>query len=171
MRMAAGAGQATAALERAVLADQLKSLLARYEIGTVIDVGANTGQYGNLLRGIGYSGAIVSFEPVEEAFRELCQAAEGDAGWSARQLALGAREEAATIKVARGSDLSSLLPVNDYGAAVLAERGAVAREQMVELHRLDSLLDDGEITAAGALLKTDTQGWDLEVLEGAERAL
>src|SRR3954451_5694866 len=104
--MAAGGSQATAALERAVLADQLKSLLGLYEIDTVIDVGANTGQYGKLLRGLGYSGAIVSYEPVEEAFRELCEAAEGDPGWRAHQLALGAREEAGTIKVARGSDLS-----------------------------------------------------------------
>jgi FkbM family methyltransferase len=169
--MAAGATQVTAALERAVLANQLTSLLSRYEIEMVIDVGANVGQYGTLLREIGYLGEIVSYEPVDEAFRELREAASGDDRWEVRQLALGARDEAGVINVASRSDLSSLRVANDYGSRLFREGGAITGEQPVELRRLDSLLAAGELTATGALLKTDTQGWDLDVLAGAQSAL
>jgi FkbM family methyltransferase len=171
MWMAAGGSQVTAALERAVLANHLKSLLGQYGIEVVIDVGANVGQYGTLLREIGYAGAIDSYEPVDEAFRQLREAASDDEHWTVRQLALGARDEAGAINVASSSDFSSLRAANEYGSRLFGERSTVTSEQPVELRRLDSLLEAGELMAAGALLKTDTQGWDLDVLAGAQSAL
>ena len=40
----------------------LRKLLAKLDINCVIDVGANRGQYGLVLRQLGYKGLIVSFE-------------------------------------------------------------------------------------------------------------
>ena len=39
-------------------------LLDSYSIDLILDVGANTGQYAARMRGIGYAGEIVSFEPM-----------------------------------------------------------------------------------------------------------
>lgn len=59
-------------------------------IDLVLDVGANTGQYGQRLRKASYGGAIVSFEPVPSAFTSLARKAGRDANWRAERLALGA---------------------------------------------------------------------------------
>src|SRR5205807_2909453 len=85
----------------------LAELFARVAPDCVLDVGANAGQYAQMLRRHGYRGWIVSFEPVRGAFEELEQAAGRDARWRAFRRALGARSERRRIEVAGVSQLSS----------------------------------------------------------------
>ena len=54
-------------------------VIETHRIDTVIDVGANDGGYGQLLRRGGYKGAIVSFEPLQEEHARLLAATKGDA--------------------------------------------------------------------------------------------
>lgn len=42
-----------------------------FDIDVLFDIGANTGQYAMLMRGIGYSNKIISFEPLSRAFNTL----------------------------------------------------------------------------------------------------
>src|SRR5271154_6586030 len=62
------------------------------KITTVLDVGANQGQYATGLRVRGYREKIVSFEPDPGAFGQLKAKAEPDPKWSVRNLAIGARD-------------------------------------------------------------------------------
>ena len=51
----------------------LVKLLKYYDINKVFDVGANTGQFAESLFNNGYTGKIVSFEPLKEAYDTLLQ--------------------------------------------------------------------------------------------------
>ena len=50
------------------LSSHLALILKQLDVNLVLDVGANTGQFGSLLRGCGYNGDIFSFEPTKESF-------------------------------------------------------------------------------------------------------
>ena len=43
-------------------------LMRSRHISTLVDIGANTGQYASLLRDQGYRGSIISFEPLPAAY-------------------------------------------------------------------------------------------------------
>src|SRR6266487_3917241 len=64
-------------------------LLVRYGISSAIDVGANKGQYATELREYGFTGPIVSFEPLAGAHTALAAAAADDPLWTTHQTALG----------------------------------------------------------------------------------
>src|ERR1019366_9602096 len=50
-------------------------------ITCVIDIGANTGQYGRELRETGYTGRLISFEPLSTPFQVLAKRAAKDPSW------------------------------------------------------------------------------------------
>lgn len=85
-------------------------LMASEGVDVVLDVGANTGQFAGRIREAGYSGAIVSFEPLGDACLGLRRRAAADPAWEVRRLALGDHDAQATeINVSRNSVSSSLL--------------------------------------------------------------
>src|SRR4051812_37683690 len=92
------------------LPGHLKAILTKLGINCVIDVGANVGQYGRMLRRIGYRGRIVSIEPIPEVFQKLRAAAAGDDEWITLNTACGSKEETRTINIFTQTPLSSLLP-------------------------------------------------------------
>jgi FkbM family methyltransferase len=139
----------------------------------VLDVGANTGWYGEVLRALGYSGWIVSVEPVARPFAELERRARLDGRWRAERLALGDRDERGRIGVTRFDVFSSLLKPSDYGRERFPGLAEVVTEEEIDVRRLaacwDELLDG--VPCARPFLKLDTQGYDLAVLRGAEPVL
>lgn len=154
------------------LATHIKQLLRHYEIDLVFDVGANVGQFGKLLRTLDYRGEIYSFEPVDETFTQLEQAAAKDTAWHLHKLALGDTQGEAAINIGNSSDLSSFLAANSFGEHRYAGI-AGAGIQQVELGTLDTFMTTNAEACAGKniFLKLDTQGYDLKVLRGALQSL
>jgi FkbM family methyltransferase len=146
---------------------QLALLLRALKVDLVLDVGANTGQFGALLRKLGYAGRIVSFEPLEEARRQLVAAAAGDARWTvAERAAIGERDGEIEIHVAANSVSSSALEMLD--AHVKSAPGSqYVGTQRVAVRRLDTLAAKALDGASVPLLKIDTQGFEDRVLDGA----
>jgi FkbM family methyltransferase len=153
-------------------------VLERYRVNCVIDVGGNRGHYGRMLRAAGYTGHIVSFEPVAHLFEELARAARNDPKWAVHRLALGTEDGVTSMHVVpettKGwrAGLSSVLPPTSYGAQRYRVLSELSTEE-VTLRRLDGLMQ--EVTAGmpdlRLYLKLDTQGYDLRVFEGlGERA-
>lgn len=146
-------------------------LLARERgITVVLEVGSNKGGFPRHLRDAGYGGRIVSFEPLSQAFAELESAAAADPSWECIQVALGSRAGTATLNVAGNSMSSSLLGMKPRHAAAAPGSSFVATEPCT-VATLDSLR--GRVLQADdrAYLKLDVQGFELEVLRGAEATL
>lgn len=134
----------------------------------IFDVGANAGQFRHQAHGA-FPGAVIhSFEPHPPSFVRLQQAAGSDA--HLHQLALSDRSGALPFYVygnsAEGSLMNSLTP--DAG---FARRGGMKPEVIeVESLTLDRLCERERIEGVD-LLKVDTEGFDLAVLQGAEGML
>lgn len=152
------------------LATHLVALFERLEVNCVLDAGAHFGEYGRLLRDYGYRGRIVSFEPVAANFDRLGEARAGDPDWRAHNVALGAEDGELDLNVARDTALSSFLRPSPQP---LTEALAVESRERVSVQRLDSLFEEcvAGLAEPRVFLKMDTQGWDREVLRGAERTL
>lgn len=150
--------------------DACVHLLKHYQITVVLDVGANIGQTGKHLREAGYTGRIISFEPVAEAFRELRDAAQHDPGWTCVNCALGDHPHTANIRVAECTVTTSFLPVR----ADIIEMLPIPRtayEEQVAVNTVDAMIGDLTSPADRVFLKIDTQGYEPMVLRGAERTL
>ncbi len=149
----------------------LATLLAHHGIDLVLDVGGNTGQYGQRLRRAGYGGRIVSFEPQSEAHAALSEAAAGDAAWAvSSRMAIGDSAEPLVLNLSPASDMSSALAMTDEMAELL-DSAAFTGTETVPQQRLDAVFDDFAGPADTVLLKSDTQGYDRAVLDGAAGVL
>jgi FkbM family methyltransferase len=142
---------------------------AELGVKTVLDVGANLGQFALELRRYGYREAIVSFEPLSAAHAELERLATKDPRWRiAPRAAIGDAEGVAEINIAKNLASSSLLQVRDRSIEAAAESASESRER-VAVRRLDDLVDSFWEIPFG--MKLDTQGYELLALQGAPRIL
>lgn len=146
------------------------NMLAQHDIDLVLDVGAAVGGYGTQLRQFGYTGDIVSFEPLDSAYAELSAVVAGDARWRARQSALGSEAGESVINIASNSDSSSLLPMGSAHTDAEPSVGIVG-QQTVRVERLDDVIDEYATPSSRIFLKVDAQGFERQVLAGAERTL
>lgn len=148
-----------------------KKLFETFSIDVVLDVGANTGQFGNELRkDIGYTNKILSFEPLSSAFEVLSISAKHDANWEIFNFALGDIEERNEINIAGNSYSSSLLDMLPSHEMSAPDSRYVGRE-VIEIKMLDSIFDDLCKPGDHIYLKIDTQGFESKVLKGAKKSL
>jgi FkbM family methyltransferase len=162
-------GVAPAPASRFLLGQRL-TLMRELGITCVLDVGANTGQYGRELRAAGYTGRIHSFEPGPEAFGQLERSAAQDPGWVAHPVALGASAGQATLRNWDGAGSESAT-LREPVAGVTGVLGAY-RQETVAVRTLDEMVPElAGVEAARTLLKLDVQGFEREVLRGATHVL
>lgn len=148
-----------------------KQLLESYGIDTVLDVGANGGQFGRQLRNyLGYARRILSFEPLSGAFAQLAARARGDPGWQVFNFGIGDAGGKREINIAANSQSSSLLDMLPSHEKAAPEARYVGRE-LIEVRTLDSLFGELCRSARNVYLKIDTQGYESKVLKGAENSL
>jgi FkbM family methyltransferase len=141
--------------------------LRLHRVDTLLDVGANAGQYTASLRESGYGGRVFSFEPLESAHARLLQAASKDLDWKvAPRMALGNEDGTLAIHVAANSWSSSALKMLD--AHVRADPGSrYVAEERVRVARLDTVALELGIPGENLFLKIDVQGFERQVLDGA----
>jgi FkbM family methyltransferase len=137
----------------------------------VLDVGANHGGFVDYLRGQGYEGRVVSFEPLPDPYATLERRTDGNRRWQAVQVALSSTAGPATMRRSGKSDVTSSL-LTATPALTRAYPGAkVSDEVPVMVSTLDAqaamLLDSD----ARPFVKIDAQGSEMRVFEGAQGTL
>lgn len=148
-----------------------RQLFDVYKIDTVLDIGANSGQFAKQLRNdVGFAQRILSFEPLSSAFALLKANAKADPAWEVFNYALGNSVEKGEINIAGNSYSSSLLGMLPSHEEAAPDSRYVGKE-VIEIKTLDSVFFDLCKTAGNVCMKMDTQGFESEVLKGAERSL
>lgn len=146
-------------------------MLKTYGVDTVLDVGANLGQYGEHVRkDLGFDGRIVSFEPLSAAFAVLKSNAASDRGWDVFHCALGETSGSQQINISSNSVSSSLLQMLPSHLESAPESLYVGMET-IQVNTLDAMFADVCKAARHIYLKIDTQGFEGQVLRGAEQSL
>jgi FkbM family methyltransferase len=149
---------------------QVATAMKWLELGTVLDIGGNIGQYGAALRASGFKGRIISAEPLSDAFPHLARRAANDSTWTTLNTAVGAEPGEIEINVSANSYSSSILPMTD--AHSLAAPGSeYVRAEKVPMTTIAEIIAAQNVDPAKSLLKIDTQGYEGAVLDGAGDAL
>lgn len=146
------------------------ALLQHYGIDLLFDVGANTGQYVRVMRDFGFTGRIVSFEPLRQAYGELQAKAAKDSKWETVHSAIGDTDGDIEINIAGNSQSSSvfqMLPTHTQSAPDSAYVG----KEKVRIARIDSIMSKYYHPGEKLFVKIDTQGFEKKVLEGAAQSL
>ena len=130
----------------------------------ILDVGANKGQSVEKFKAIFPNSIIHSFEPSPKTFKQLkknISAKEGVFAWNS---ALGANIGSQVFLENQFSEMSSFLELGENGW------GEITGQVIVDVITIDHFLDNSSIKFLD-ILKSDTQGFDFEVLKGAEEAI
>lgn len=148
-----------------------KQILEAYKIDTVLDIGANSGQFANELRhNIGYTKRILSFEPLSTAFSLLRANANDDNDWDVFNWAVGDVEGKMEINIAGNSFSSSLLNMLPSHLKSAPHSKYIGKE-LIDVKTVDSFFLDLCKTANNVYMKMDTQGFESKVLKGAVHSL
>lgn len=148
---------------------QLLDLIRAYGINCVLDVGANKGWFSESLRRLGFTGDIFSFEPIRSDYEAIAAMAAGDARWKAFNFALGDKEETREFNIVQGNSqtvLSSFLKTE-------GSLGDSTQTEKVEIRTIDSVFPSLPVSSSAPriFLKTDTQGYDINVVRGAAQTM
>lgn len=146
----------------------LNSWLSKLEIDTLIDVGANIGQFGIDIRSGGYRGAIHSFEPSSKAYSILEKTLSKKSDWYSYNLALGEESKIVKLFVTKNEGLSSSLlnmtqlHVDAYPGSEVVQQEEISVERFETIQNKHSLFSEKSNVA----VKLDVQGAELRVLQG-----
>ncbi len=134
-------------------------------LNVIFDVGANIGQSNEYFRFHTAKSKIYSFEPVQSTFAQLQRNVRNDRNCVLENMALGDEAGEKTIRLF-DSDMTVLNSLRDD----VMNNAANAREETIRIDTLDHYCSVHNIKKID-LLKIDTEGFEINVLKGAEQML
>lgn len=138
-------------------------------MGTVVDIGANRGQFALAVRAESPAAIIHSFEPLAKPAAVYRQVFDGDQFAFLHPAAIGPEQGKVTIHISARDDSSSLLPIAKKQNEVFPGTAEIGTDE-VDVGPLQAFIAAGDIVTP-ALLKLDVQGFELEALRGSAQLL
>lgn len=141
-------------------------VLRGLECRTVVDIGANRGQFALAARHSFPNANIFSFEPLPDPATLFRRVFSTDSAVALHNVAIGPKTEICTMHVSGHDDSSSLLPISSLQEKIFPGTGEV---EAVDVHvaPLASFVNPNDIVCS-AMLKLDVQGFELDALRGCE---
>ena len=143
--------------------------LAGRDFASVVDIGANRGQFTLFSAGLYPQARIFAFEPLPGPYAVLARIAAGHGRTQTFRAAIGPRVATASIHMMKPDDCSSLLAPTGRQAAMFPQ-SRLAGTFPVQMAPLHAFVGPGDLCAP-ALLKLDVQGFELAALEGCASLL
>ncbi|MCA8992778.1 MAG: FkbM family methyltransferase [Planctomycetaceae bacterium] len=135
----------------------------------VLDIGANTGQFAELVRELLPQVRIISFEPLQDCFAKLQEKKQQLAPHDCYHCALGAENGKHIIHRNNFTPSSSLLEMQSRHKEELPRTEQTFPEE-IQLRRLDDLAPELTLPE-NFFVKIDVQGYTAPVLHGGEQTL
>jgi FkbM family methyltransferase len=148
----------------------LRRLLAYLDVDCVFDVGANYGQYAEMLRQrVGFTGRIISFEPMPDAVTVLKAKSARDPKWTIEGIALSSSSGARIFHIMKSNRFSSLGQPLHTEVDIFERMNAVERTIEVQTETLEEayMRLKKEYEFSRPFLKMDTQGFDVDIVRAA----
>ncbi len=136
---------------------------------TVIDIGANVGQFALKFRNILPDALIYSFEPLPEVYEQLLENFNGDSLFRGYNCALGTSTEENTIYLNEYSPSSSLLKMGNEHKAHF-DFAVKETPVVIKMNRLDDIFSGIQLEEP-ILIKMDVQGFENQVIDGGLETL
>ena len=145
-------------------------MVNRHPFETLIDIGANRGQFSLLARGLFPKAQIHAFEPLSSARETYLSVFGDDPLTKLHPIAAGSARSEEQINITAKNDSSSLMALTGV-QTVFSEHGThQVGQETVTVDRLDVVLKDEELRGP-VFCKIDVQGFELEAIKGCEGIL
>ncbi|MBE9203878.1 FkbM family methyltransferase [Synechocystis salina LEGE 06099] len=140
--------------------------LAQFAISSILDIGANEGQFAKTIRTVFPTATIYSFEPLPDVYERMCLVCAEDSRIKTFNLALGNEMGIKQMFKSSFSPSSSMLTMSDLHKQEWPD-SSVNTVVEVESTTLDSWIKKYEqILNDDFLIKLDVQGYELAVIQG-----
>ncbi|MEO6252343.1 MAG: FkbM family methyltransferase [Ferruginibacter sp.] len=143
--------------------------LQQMNIKTVLDIGANEGQFASMIRKLLPQATICSFEPIPDCYSKLTANFNNDPAFKAFNVAVGDKEETVEMNINDFSPSSSLLEIDELHVENF-KHTAHSKKQQIPLKTLDGLSAQLNL-AKPYMVKIDTQGYEDKVIKGGQQVL
>lgn len=144
-------------------------IFRNHKFDTIIDVGANVGQFAIVASVFNSQSKIYSFEPINSCFEQIERIKQSYRNIYPMNFGLGSENSETEINLSGSLGSSSFLEISDAQERIFPGTKKVG-VQIATIKKLDDIFP--ELSTQGlVLLKVDVQGFELEVLKGSERAL
>lgn len=149
---------------------RLVDILKETQVDLILDIGANRGQFAQTMFSSGYSGKLLSFEPVNSVYQLLLENAKSFPNWQVyERCCIGDKVGENAINVSNLVGNSSVLDIKSTQFNV--KNSQYISKEIVKQITLETLNEDQLVkNAKHVFVKMDIQGFEHFVLERLDKS-